>query len=165
MSGKAKVKTNAVRILDSHKIEHEVYTYDTKDGVIDGQGVAAKLNQNPNQVFKTLVTQGKSKEYYVFVVPVAGELDFKKAEKATGEKKIEMIPMKDLLKVSGYIHGGCSCIGMKKQFKTYIDKSALDFDSFMFSGGKIGVQIKMKAEALKDIIPVEFVDLKKNYNE
>lgn len=157
----SKVKTNAIRILDSHKIDHEVLFYDIKDGIIDGHGVAHKLNQDENQVFKTLVTQGKSREYYVFVVPVSGELDLKKAEKAAGEKKIEMIPMKDLLKTTGYIHGGCSPIGMKKQFKTFMDITALNYDDIMVSGGKIGVQIKIKADNLKKIIPIEFVDIKK----
>lgn len=155
----AKVKTNAIRLLDTHKLQYEVFTYENKDGQIDGVAVAAKLNQNPKQVFKTLVTEGKSKEHYVFVIPVAEELDLKKAEKVTGEKKIELIPTKDLLKTTGYIRGGCSPLGMKKQFKTFIHKSALEFEQFIFSGGKIGVQIMMNPKDLETMIPVGFEDL------
>lgn len=154
-----KVKTNAIRILDSHKIEHEVFTYASKDGKISGLDVAEKLNQNPKQVFKTLVTEGRSKEHYVFVVPVANELDIRKAEKASKEKKIELIPTKDLLKTTGYVHGGCSPIGLKKPFKTFVHESALDFDKIIFSGGKIGVQVMMDPRELEKIIEVEFVDL------
>lgn len=155
----AKIKTNAIRLLDTHKIEYEVFTYESNDGHIDGVAVAEKLNQNPKQVFKTLVTQGKSKEFYVFAIPVAEELDLKKAEGITGEKKIELIATKDLLKITGYIRGGCSPLGMKKQFKTFIHESALEFQQFIFSGGKIGIQIKMNPKDLEGIIPLGFEDL------
>ncbi|SHD78171.1 Cys-tRNA(Pro) deacylase [Schnuerera ultunensis] len=147
----SKVKTNAMRILDTHNIEYKIITYDKKDGKIDGVSVAKKIGKEPKKVFKTLVARGSSGELYVFIIPVAEELDLKKAAKAAGEKKIEMIPAKDITKHTGYIRGGCSPIGMKKTYPTFIDESSLSLDSIIVSGGKIGVQIEMDIERLQRI--------------
>lgn len=133
-------KTNAMRILDSHKIHYEVYEYEA-NSKLTGSEIANILGENADSVFKTLVTVSKSKEYFVFMIPVNKELDLKSAAKAVNEKNVEMIPLKDLLKVTGYIHGGCSPIGMKKQFKVTIDKSITNFKNLYFSGGKVGLQI------------------------
>ncbi len=141
------IKTNAMRILDTMKIDYEVKTYEC-DEFIDGISVAKKLNQNPEQTFKTLVTQGKSGGYFVFVLPVAEELDFKKCAKIVGEKSVEMIHVKDINKVTGYIRGGCTSIGMKKQYPTVIHESAMDFDKIMVSAGKIGMQLILSPEDL-----------------
>lgn len=153
------IKTNAVRILDKNKIKYEVTTYDAKDGKIDGAAVAEKIGKAPERVFKTLVTQGHSKEFYVFMIPVLEELDLKKASKVVCEKKLEMIHVKDILKVTGYIRGGCSPIGMKKQYKTVADIKALEYDTITFSAGKIGVQITMNSNDLKNIIDINFKDI------
>ena len=126
-------KTNAMRILDQKNILYKFHSYVDTDAV-SGMEVATVLNQNPEQVFKTLVTIGSSKNYYVFLVPVCNELNLKKAAKAVGEKSLEMIKSKELLPLTGYIHGGCSPIGMKKFFKTTIDESAILFDTIIFSG-------------------------------
>ena len=134
---KTDVKTNAIRILEQKKIEFNVYNY-VDSNVISGLEVANVLNKNPKQVFKTLVTVGKSNQNYVFVVPVDKELDLKKAATAVGEKNISMVKSKELLGLTGYIHGGCSPVGMKKFFKTVFDNSANDFDKILFSAGKIG---------------------------
>lgn len=151
------IKTNAMRILDQHKINYQVHEYPHhNDEAVDGITVATLLNQNPNQVFKTLVTQGKSKQFYVFVLPVNEELSLKQAAGLANEKSIEMIPVKEINKVTGYIRGGCSPLGMKKVFKTWIHHSALDFDTIVFSGGKIGLQIEMNPQDLIGIIPVSF---------
>lgn len=154
-------KTNAMRILDREKIDYEILIYDLSDEMADGVSVALKTNQDVETVFKTLVTQGTSKNYSVFVIPVADELDLKKAAIASGEKKIEMIPQKDLLKISGYIKGGCSPIGMKKQFKTYIHNSAKNLDKIVFSGGKKGMQIKLAPNLLIKVTSSEFHDITK----
>lgn len=152
-------KTNAMRILDSSKLEYEIKEYSEKDG-ISGLEVANNLNEDPNTVFKTLVTYGKD-ENYVFAVPVVSELDLKKAALSSKEKKIEMLPQKELFKKTGYVHGGCSPIGMKKQFQTFIDKSALDREYIYISGGKIGMQIKIKPQELAELIDAKFVDITK----
>ncbi|OSA93255.1 UNVERIFIED_ORG: aminoacyl-tRNA deacylase [Clostridium botulinum] len=152
-------KTNAMRILDSSKIEYTTYNYQNKDGKIDGVAVANKINKNENEVFKTLVTQGHSKEFYVYVVPVAQELDMKKAAKAASEKSIEMIHVKDINKITGYIRGGCSPIGMKKAFKTFFHNTALNCETIVFSGGKIGSQIEMNPRQLENILNCIFVDI------
>lgn len=136
-------KTNAMRILDQAGISYLAHTYESKDGVIDGVSVARKLGQPPEQVFKTLVTMGNSREYFVFVIPVAAELDLKAAARAAGEKSVEMIPVKEINRVTGYIRGGCSPIGMKKTFATVVDDSCLLVPKIIFSGGKIGFQIEM----------------------
>lgn len=147
----SKIKTNAMRILDTHNIEYNIITYDKKDGKVDGVSVAKKIGKDPEKVFKTLVAQGSSGELYVFIIPVAEELDLKKAAKATGEKKIEMLPVKDITKYTGYMRGGCSPIGMKKIYPTFIDESSLSLDSIIVSGGKIGVQIEMNIESLQSV--------------
>ena len=144
-------KTNVMRILDQKKVDYNSYTYECTEA-ISGVEVANILNQDQNQVFKTLVTVGNSKNYYVFLVPVHKELDLKKAAKAVNEKSITMIKSKELLPLTGYIHGGCSPIGMKKQFVTTIDLSAKKFDSIIFSGGKIGYQVQVNLDDLSKII-------------
>ena len=149
-------KTNAIRQFDRKKLPYALHTY---EGVISGTDVAAYMGQDPATVFKTLVTTGKSGAHYVFMIPVAQELDLKKAAKAVGEKSIAMIPQKELLPLTGYIHGGCSPVGMKKQFPTAIHESAAEFDKIFFSGGKIGLQIEACPEDLKKLIPLEYADL------
>lgn len=153
-------KTNAMRILEGENINFEIIEYSTKDG-IGGVDVAEKLGEDKNRVFKTLVTVAKDGEHYVFVVPVSSELDLKKAAKASDSKKIEMIPQKKLLPLTGYVHGGCSPVGMKKSFKTFIDSSAEDLDYFYVSGGKVGMQIKVNPKELISAIDGEFSDIKK----
>jgi len=151
-------KTNVMRVLDQKKVSYEMYTYaDTE--AISGVEVAAVLGQNPKQVFKTLVTVGASKKNYVFVIPVCGELNLKKAAKAVGEKSIEMIKSKELLPLTGYIHGGCSPIGMKKFFTTTIDETAKDWDTIIFSAGKIGYQVEVSLENLSKVIRFELKDI------
>ncbi|MCM2535673.1 Cys-tRNA(Pro) deacylase [Neobacillus pocheonensis] len=157
----AQVKTNALRILDAKKISYEVLTYDNKDGKIDGISVAAKIGRNPKEVFKTLVAQGASKNLFVFVIPVEAELDLKKVAKVAGEKNVEMIAVKDIQKWTGYIRGGCSPIGMKKEYKTFLDKSSLGLDSIIVSAGKIGVQIVIDPNQLQELTKAEFADLLK----
>ncbi len=151
-------KTNVMRILDKSKIDYKHYEYvNTK--AISGMEVASVLNQNPNQVFKTLVTISKSKKYYVFVIPVNNELDLKKAASSVNEKNIEMIKSKDLLTITGYIHGGCSPIGMKKNFTTVINDTANNFNTIIFSAGKIGYQIELSLNDLHKIIDFQLNDL------
>lgn len=151
-------KTNVMRILDKKKVKYNKYSYVDTDAV-SGVEVAEVLNQNPNQVFKTLVTVAKSKKYYVFLIPVEKELDLKKAAKSVGEKSIEMIKSKELLPLTGYIHGGCSPIGMKKNFVTTIDESAKNFETIIFSGGKIGYQVEMSLDSLEKVIRFELASL------
>lgn len=153
-----KEKTNVMRVLDSKKIKYNEYYYGDTEAV-SGVDVAKALGQNPENVFKTLVTTGKSGEHYVFMVPVAEELDLKKAAKSVGEKSITMLKSKELLGLTGYIHGGCSPIGMKKLFKTTIHKTAPDFDTILFSGGKIGFQVEIPFEDLKKVINVNTADI------
>ncbi len=150
-------KTNVMRILDQKKINYKIYHY---EDVISGMDVAETLGENPNQVFKTLVTVGHSKEHYVFLVPVNKELNLKKAANAVKEKSVEMIKSKELLPLTGYIHGGCSPIGMKKQFKTVIDISAKDFETIIFSGGKIGYQVEVNLNDLQKVIDFTLEDIK-----
>ena len=151
-------KTNVMRELDKLKIPYNHYCYADTDAV-SGVDVAHVLNQNPEHVFKTLVTVGKSKKHYVFMLPVAKELDLKKAAKSVGEKAVEMVKSKELLGLTGYIHGGCSPIGMKKFFTTIIDKSAQNFDSIIFSEGKIGYKVEVNIEEIKKVIKIDFADL------
>ena len=151
-------KTNVMRILDQKKIEYNSYTYDSSKA-ISGEEVAATLGQDPKQVFKTLVTVAASKKNYVFVIPVCSELNLKKAAKAVGEKSIEMLKSKDLLPLTGYVHGGCSPIGMKKFFTTVIHESAKDCETIIFSGGKIGFQVEMSTESLAKVIDFIYVDV------
>ena len=152
-------KTNAMRILDSMNIYYDYATYESEDGKIDGVSVAQKTGQNPEAVFKTLVAIGQSKEFYVFCIPVEYELNLKKAAKASNEKNIEMLPLKDLTKTTGYIRGGCSPIGMKKQFKTFIDESAILQDNIFVSAGTIGIQIIIKSDDLIKAIDATYADL------
>ena len=151
-------KTNVMRLLDSKKIKYKTYSYE-KNNRLSGEEIASKLNQNVNQVFKTLVTVSKSNNYYVFVIPVNKELNLKKAAKSVKEKSVKMIKEKVLLPLTGYIHGGCSPIGMKKNFKTVINISAKDFDSIIFSAGKVGHQVEVNLDDLKRIIRFELNDI------
>lgn len=155
----AVVKTNAMRLLDAAGISYTSHTYDASDGSIDGVSVAQKLGEEPERVFKTLVTVGASRNYYVFVLPVENELDLKKAARTVKEKSIEMIPVKDINKVTGYIRGGCSPIGMKKQYPTVVDETAILFDTIIFSGGKIGFQIEMAPDDLFKLIGAQACDI------
>ncbi|MFJ7725939.1 Cys-tRNA(Pro) deacylase [Neobacillus sp. NPDC097160] len=157
----AQAKTNAMRILDAKKVSYDMHTYDNKDGKIDGISVAEKIGRDQKEVYKTLVAQGHSKAVYVFVIPVSEELDLKKAAKAAGEKNVEMLPVKDIQKWTGYIRGGCSPIGMKKDYKTFIDESCLQNESIVVSAGKIGVQIVLSPESLKDLTKAEIIDVVK----
>ncbi|MCR5311865.1 MAG: Cys-tRNA(Pro) deacylase [Lachnospiraceae bacterium] len=143
-------KTNVMRVLDGKKISYEAHLYE-QDASLTGEDIAALNGEDPERVFKTLVTQGKSGAYYVFVVPVKAELDLKKAARAAGEKAIAMIKQKDLLPLTGYVHGGCSPIGMKKQFPTFIHETAVSFDKMYVSAGKVGFQIEI---ATKDLMAV-----------
>ena len=152
-------KTNVMRILEQKKIPYTMHDY-TESGAIAGEDVARVLGENPDEVFKTLVTVGKSKQNYVFLVPVNKELNLKKAASAVGEKSIEMIKSKDLLGLTGYVHGGCSPIGMKKVFPTVVDISAENMENILFSGGKIGFQVELKTEDFKKIINFRFADIK-----
>ena len=149
-------KTNAMRILDKQKISYSVETYDASDGALDGITVASKIGQDVAFVYKTLVTQGKSNNYFVFVIPVAKELDLKAAAKSVGEKSVEMIAVKDINKITGYIRGGCSPVGMKKQFQTVIDASAKELEYFYVSAGKIGMQLRLNPCELADLIRANF---------
>lgn len=151
-------KTNVMRVLEQNKIDYKSYSYES-EGAISGVEVAAILNQDPSKVYKTLVTQASSKAYYIFLVPVQKELDLKKAAKAVGEKSISMIKEKELLPLTGYVHGGCSPIGMKKQFQTTIDISVASTDTFLFSGGKIGYQVELSLEELRKVLKFELADL------
>ena len=151
-------RTNVMRILDQKKIAYTTYSYDTVEA-ISGVEVAERLNQDPKHVFKTLVTIGNSKSNYVFMIPVAKELDLKKAAKAVGEKSISMIKSKELLPLTGYVHGGCSPIGMKKQFVTTVDATAADCETLIFSAGKIGYQVELTVEDLKKIVRLELKDI------
>lgn len=155
---KSEIKTNAIRLLEQKKIPFAVHNY-ADSGVISGMEVAETLGENPDAVFKTLVTVGKSGEHYVFVVPVNRELDLKKAANAAGEKSVSMIKAKELLPLTGYIHGGCSPIGMKKFFRTFIDKSAEGQQTIMVSGGKIGYQIEIAPDDLGKVIEFTLADI------
>jgi len=151
-------KTNVMRVLDSKKVKYTSHCYiDTP--TTNGEEVAKILGQNPADVFKTLVTISKSGTNYVFVIPVAKELDLKKAAKAAGEKSIEMLKSKELLPLTGYVHGGCSPIGMKKPFKTFIDKSADEREVIIFSAGKIGYQVELTLPELSKVIDYSLEDL------
>lgn len=155
--GKKDDKTNVMRILDQKKLNYSHYTYDmTKLNAVE---VANELGQDPAGVFKTLVTVGRTKEYYVFMVPAMAELDLKKAAMAAGEKSVEMLLQKELLGLTGYIHGGCSPIGMKKFFKTFIDQTAENFDAIFFSAGRVGYQVRMALGELQKVIPVKLADI------
>ena len=153
------VKTNALRILEQRNIGYEMIQYENRDGKMDGQAVAEKIGQDHQIVFKTLVTTSGNNTIYVFVIPVDSELDLKKAAKVSGEKKIEMLVMKDLQKFTGYIRGGCSPVGMKKQYRTYINDSAGNHEKIIVSAGKIGVQMKLKVEDLLETVNGHLADV------
>jgi len=147
-----------MRVLTQKKVEYVGHTYE-QDASLTGAEIAAKMGENPEAVFKTLVTQGKSKSYYVFVIPVEKELDLKKAAKAVGEKSIEMLPLKELLPLTGYVHGGCSPIGMKKFFTTTFDESLNKLDKVYFSGGKVGFQVEVAVEDIEKVIRYGTADI------
>lgn len=148
----AEQKTNVMRILEQKKVPYTAHSYAHEDGAVDGATVAKRIGKQPEQVFKTLVTVGASKNHYVFVVPVQKELDLKKAAKAVGEKSIAMIHQKELLPLTGYVHGGCSPVGMKKQFRTTIDISCETQETMLVSAGKIGQQIEVKPSDLLNLV-------------
>lgn len=159
-----KLKTNAMRILDKAGIKYNAYSYDHSDGLIDGISVAKKMGYPVEKVYKTLVTQGTSREYYVFVIPVAAELDLKAAAKSVGEKAVEMIKVADINKVTGYIRGGCSPIGMKKGYKTVLDSSCKGLDTIFVSAGKIGHQIELSPDDLIKLINCKTENITQNTN-
>ena len=152
-------KTNAVRIVEAAGIPYEMHEYEAPEGFLDGVSVAKALGQEPGSVFKTLVTVAKSGEHYVFLMPVAEELDLKKAAAAVGEKAISMCKSKDLLALTGYIHGGCSPIGMKKLFRTTIHESAQNFPTILCSAGKIGHQLELSLDSLQQVVPFQLADI------
>ena len=153
-------KTNAMRILEREKVAYTAHEYPHEEGVaVDGVTVAASIGEDPACVYKTLVTQGSSKNYFVFVIPVAAELDLKAAARSVGEKSVAMIHVADINKVTGYVRGGCSPVGMKKQYTTVLDASALDQDTIIFSGGKIGFQIEMAPRDLLQLIAATTADI------
>ena len=159
MAKKDKVqKTNALREIEAAGIEHRFVTFECEEA-LSGVDVAALLDEDPDHVFKTLVTEAKSGQHYVFMVPVACELDLKKAAAVVGEKAIAMIKARDLLPLTGYVHGGCSPIGMKTQFPTAIDETAQLYDTIMFSGGRIGCQVEMSPDDLAKLVDLTFADL------
>lgn len=151
-------KTNVMRILEKEGVAHEVHEYSPETG-IDGVSVARALGQDPQRVFKTLVTQGKSRAFYVFVIPVGETLNLKRAANACGEKSIEMIPQKMLLPNTGYIHGGCSPIGMKKAYPTFIDETAQLFDTICVSAGRIGAQVELSPDAMQKMTGAQYAAL------
>lgn len=155
-------KTNAIRLCEVHGIAYHTAAYATDDGALDGKAVADKIGKAYDEVFKTLATIGQSGTYYVFVVPVGEELDLKKAAKAVNEKFVEMIPVKDILKVTGYIKGGCSPIGMKKEYRTVIDETVILLDEITFSAGRIGIQVTLSTADLDKIIKYTVADVSKD---
>lgn len=151
-------KTNVMRVLDAKKIRYEKHSYQP-DATMSGEQIAAILKENPKKVFKTLVTQGKSGAYYVFVVPVGAELDLKKAAKVSGEKSVSMLRQKELLPLTGYVHGGCSPIGMKKRFPTFLHETAASLDRIFVSAGKVGLQIELAPEDLISVTGCTVADI------
>ena len=152
-------KTNVMRTLEQKKIPYTAYTYPTEGGAMDGVSVAAYLGVDPEEVFKTLVAKGASGQYYVFDIPVAESLDLKKGAKAVGEKSIAMLPQKELLPLTGYVHGGCSPVGMKKPFPTVFHETAEILDRIMVSAGKIGFQIQCRPEELIALVGATTADV------
>lgn len=151
-------KTNAMRILDKNKVSYKIVEYNNEDGQIHGAALAAQINKPAEMVFKTLVTHSKQ-DLFIFVIPIAEELDLKKAAKAAKTKKIEMLPMKELQQWTGYVRGGCSPVGMKKLFPTFIDQSASHLDKMLVSAGRIGLQMELNPHHLKEVVTAEFIDL------
>lgn len=158
-SKKAPTKTNAMRILDKEQIRYEVSEHELKDSFISGSEQARMYGQDPDQVFKTLVLHAKNDEYYVCVIPVDATLDLKKAEETFGVKRLKILPMKELLGVSGYVHGGCSPVGMKKLYPTAVDETAQLFETIFVSGGKVGLQIRLDPEDLLRVAKAGYADL------
>lgn len=156
--GKKEVKTNAMRMLDRQKIAYEYETYEC-DEFADGIQVADMLGLEYRLVYKTLVTVGKSGGYYVFVIPIEEEIDFKKAARAVGEKSLSMLPLKELTKVTGYVRGGCTSVGMKKAYPTVIDSSAKELPYLYVSGGRLGMQLRLSPEDLKKAAGAEYADV------
>jgi Cys-tRNA(Pro)/Cys-tRNA(Cys) deacylase len=152
-------KTNAVRMLESAGIDFKIHDYDVSDGAISGVAVASKIGIDPERVFKTLVTEGKNTGHNVFVIPCNTELDLKKAAHVAGDKSIEMIKLRELEPITGYVHGGCSPIGMKKQFPTYIDETAILYDTICVSGGRVGLQVEIAPADLARMTDSEYCDL------
>lgn len=155
---KKEEKTNVMRVLEQKKVEYTSHSY-TPDATMSGAEIAKLLGEPTDKVFKTLVTQGKSGRYFVFVVPVEAELDLKKAAKAAGEKAVAMIKQKELLPLTGYVHGGCSPIGMKKPFPTFIHETARDHEKMFVSAGKVGFQIELAPEDLAKTVGCGFADI------
>ena len=151
-------KTNVMRTLEQKKIPYTAFSYDP-NGPLDGVSVAASLGQEPAAVFKTLVTKGAGGAYYVFDIPVAENLDLKKAARAVGEKSIAMLPQKDLLPLTGYVHGGCSPVGMKKQFPVVFHETAILYDTICVSAGKVGAQVELAPQALLDLLGASAADI------
>ena len=151
-------KTNVMRLLEQQGVAYESHCYEGS-GAVSGTEVAAVLGQDPERVFKTLVTVGRSGQHYVFVIPAEKELNLKKAAAAAGEKSIEMLRAKELLPLTGYVHGGCSPIGMKKPFPTFLEESAVLFDTILFSAGKIGWQVETSPEGLEKLVPFRYAEL------
>ncbi|MBO4632321.1 MAG: Cys-tRNA(Pro) deacylase [Lentisphaeria bacterium] len=162
MNRTSSAKTNAIRLLESAGIIFAAHEYPVDDGLIDARSIARKLGRTPDEVFKTLVAESPAHEHYVFVIPAAGELDLKKAALAADRKSIEMIPQKQLFPLTGYVHGGCSPIGMKKLFPTFIDETAQLFEYIFVSGGKIGVNLEIAPDLLSSFIQAQYADLTKN---
>lgn len=158
----ADFKTNVMRVLEKKKVPYSHHEYEHGDTAVDGVTVAALIGRDVSQVFKTLVTRGASKANYVFVIPVMGELDLKKAARSVKEKSIEMIHVDEIYKLTGYVRGGCSPIGMKKQFKTVFHESCLQLETMIVSAGKIGYQIELAPKALIDIVRGDTADLLKD---
>ena len=153
-------KTNAMRILERAKVAYTAHEYPHEEGVaVDGVTVAASIGEDPACVYKTLVTQGNSRNYFVFVIPVAAELDLKKAARAVGEKSIELLHVAEINAVTGYIRGGCSPVGMKKQYPTVFHQTVLDYDTIYISAGKIGAQVELAPQALLDLLGADTADL------
>lgn len=152
-------KTNAMRILDASKIPYQIHMYENKDGKIDGVSVAAKIGKDIKMVYKTLVLKDSGNEIFVFVIPVEAELDLKKAAKVVQAKKVEMIPVKEIQKFTGYIRGGCSPIGMKKKYRTLIDQTATKLEHIIVSGGKIGLQVELGVSDLLVVTEAKLADV------
>ena len=155
---KKEEKTNVMRTLEQKKIPYTAHTYPS-DGPVDGVSVAKSLGQDPSHVFKTLVTKSSGGNYYVFDIPVAENLDLKKAARAVGEKSVDMLPQKELLPLTGYVHGGCSPVGMKKQFPTVFHQSALACETVMVSAGKIGFQVECRPDDLMELLSASAADI------
>lgn len=155
----AVVKTNAIRMLDGDRVAYSLHEYHAPDGFLDGISVAHAIGEPEEKVFKTLVTVGTSKQYYICMIPVASELDLKKAARHFGEKKLEMIPAKDITKVTGYVKGGCSPVGMKKTYGAAIHASAAQLEEIVVSAGKVGLQVKLPTMELARISGAEYADL------